>query len=337
MWALKYQEDSQNFMYGTITVVKKKGKLLAEIDPTAFIQKIDQDKANLESAEANVAKQKAILSFNKLTYYRNKVLWKENLIAHAKEQGTFSIYLQSAAQLKYAEGMVNAVNAQLAIDKTNLSYTKIYSPVNGIIININVVVGQTVASSFQTPSLFTIGENISRMEIDTATNESDLAGIKKGDAASFTVYAHPNKTIWGYVHNIRINPTTVSGVVNYNVTIYFNNKHGLVLPGMTAIAKIYTLKRKNILGVPNSALRFIPKNENKTVLYNLSKNLRVGYGVVWILKNKEKPKPVIVKLGINNDNYTQIISKYVKTGTRVIIGLKTNFQTASSTNKRSFL
>lgn len=317
--------------------IVKKGQLLAEIDPTAFLQKIERDKANLESAEANVSKQKAILSFSKLTYHRNKILWKENLIAHAKEQSAFSLYLQSAAQLKYAEGTVNAVKAQLAIDKTNLSYTKIYSPVNGIIININVVVGQTVASTFQTPSLFTIGENIAKMKIDTATNESDLADIKKGDAASFTVYAHPYKTIWGYVHNIRINPTTVSGVVSYDVTIYFSNKHRMVLPGMTAIAKIYILKKKSVTGVPNAALRFIPKNENKVILDNLSKNLKAGYGVIWILKNKEKPEPVIVKLGINNDSYTQVISKDIKTGTKVVVGLKDNSRTASSAGKRSFL
>ncbi|MCL4542481.1 MAG: efflux RND transporter periplasmic adaptor subunit [Deltaproteobacteria bacterium] len=313
--------------------IVKKGQLLAEINPTPFIQRIDQDKANLESARANVLKQKALLSYDKLTYIRDKKLWKENLIAHSTEQSAHSIYRQDIAQLKFLENAVNASKAQLGIDETNLSYTKIYSPVSGIIINVSVVVGQTVASSFQTPSLFTIGESLTKMAVYTTTNEADLSGIKKGDKASFTVYAYPNKTFWGYVHNIRINPTTVSGVVSYNVTIYFNNKKGLILPGMTAIPKIYISEKKDALGVPNSALRFIPLNENKGVLGNLSKKLTAGYGVVWVLKNK-KPVPLIVKLGINNDSYTQVTSKDIKTGTEVITGSRSDNRAAGMAGRR---
>lgn len=313
----------------------KKGQLLAEIEPTPFIQKVDQDKANLASAEASVLKQKALLVYDNLTYTRDKKLWKENLIAHATEQNAHSVYLQDVAQLKYLSDAVNAGKAALAQDETNLSYTKIYSPVNGIIINVSVVVGQTVASTFQTPSLFTVGEDITKMEIDTTTNEADLGGIKKGDKASFTVYAYPDKTIWGYVHNVRINPTTVSGVVSYNVTIFFDNKNGLILPGMTAIAKIYVSEKKGVLGVPNSALRFIPVNENKEIMDNLSKKLKAGEGVVWILKN-EMPEPVIVNLGINNDEYTEVISKDIKAGTEIITGLKSNNQTAAAPGRKMF-
>lgn len=314
----------------------KKGQLLAEIDPKSFIQKVDEDKANLASAKANVLKQKALLAFDRLTYIRDEKLWKENLIAHAAEQNAYTVYLQDVAQLKLLSADVNSVNAQLGQDETNLSYTKIYSPVNGIIINVSVVVGQTVASSFQTPSLFTVGEDITKMEIDTTTNEADLGGIKKGDRASFTVYAYPGKTFYGYVHNIRINPTTVSGVVSYNVTIFFDNKKGLILPGMTAIPKIYVSEKKGALGVPNSALRFIPPGENKGILDNLSKKLKIGEGVVWILKNKI-PEPVVVKLGISNDEYTELISKDIKIGTEVVTGLKSNNQTSGTAGKRRFL
>ena len=313
----------------------KKGQLLAEIKPTPFIQKIDQDKANLASAEASVLKQKALLAYDNLTYIRDKKLWKENLIAHATEQNAYSVYLQDLAQLKYLSDAVNAGKAALAQDETNLSYTKIYSPVNGIIINVSVVVGQTVASTFQTPSLFTVGEDITKMEIDTTTNEADLGGIKKGDKASFTVYAYPDKTIWGYVHNVRINPTTVSGVVSYNVTIFFGNKKELILPGMTTLVKIYVSEKKGVLGVPNSALRFIPTGENKQVLDNLSKKLKTGEGVVWVLK-KGSPEPVIVKLGISNDEYTDVISKDIKAGAKVITGIESSYQGAAAPGKRMF-
>ncbi|MCL4427763.1 MAG: efflux RND transporter periplasmic adaptor subunit [Deltaproteobacteria bacterium] len=322
-------------LYVWYNSIVKKGQLLAEINPAPFIQKVDQDKANLASAKANVLKQKALLAYDKLTYIRDKKLWKENLIAHATEQNAYSVYLQDVAQLKYLKGVVNAGKAALAQDETNLSYTKIYSPVNGIIINVSVVVGQTVASTFQTPSLFTVGEDITKMEIDTTTNEADLGGIKKGDKASFTVYAYPDKTIWGYVHNVRINPTTVSGVVSYNVTIFFDNKNGLILPGMTAIAKIYVSEKKGVLGVPNSALRFIPPGENKGILDALSKKLKTGEGVVWILKNKI-PEPLIVKLGINNDEYTEVISKDITAGTEIITGLKSNNQTAAAPGRKMF-
>jgi HlyD family secretion protein len=313
----------------------KKGQILAEINPTPFIQKSDQDKANLASADANVLKQKALLAFDRLTYIRDKKLWKENLIAHAAEQNAYSVYLQDVAQLKFLSDAVNADKSQLAQDETNLSYTKIYSPVNGIVINVGVVVGQTVASNFQTPNLFTIGENITKMEVDTTTNEADLGGIKKGDKASFTVYAYPDKIIWGSIHNIRINPTTVSGVVSYNVTIFFSNPKGLILPGMTALAKIYVSKKRGVLGVPNSALRFIPQNQNSAILNSLSKKLKVGEGVVWIMKNN-KPEPVIVKLGISNDEYTEVISADIKDGTEVITGLNSTNQTAAAPRKKLF-
>ena len=322
-------------LYVWYNSIVKKGQLLARIDPTPFIQKVDQDKANLASAEANVLKQRAVLSYDRLTYIRDEKLWKENLIAHQTEQSAYSVYLQDVAQLKYLENAVSAAKAQLAQDETNLSYTKIYSPVNGIIINVGVVVGQTVASSFQTPNLFVIGENIKKMEIDTTTNEADLGGIKKGDKASFTVYAYPDKTVWGNVHNIRINPTTVSGVVSYNVTIFFNNDDEKILPGMTAIVKIYVSEKKGILGVPNSALRFIPAGENKQVLNNITKKLKVGEGVVWILKNGV-PAPVIVKLGINNDEYTEVTSKYIKSGTKVITGMQSSYKGAAAPGRRMF-
>ena len=300
----------------------KKGQLLAEIDPTTFIERVNMDKATLSSAQANIQKQIALLNYDRLTYIRDKKLWAENLISHSTEQNAKSIYLQDIAQLKYLKSIEASDESQLKIDETNLSYCKIYSPVNGVVINVAVAVGQTVASSFQTPTLFTIGENISKMEIDTTTNEADLGGIKKGDKVSFTVYAYPDKTFYGYVHNVRINPTTVSGVVSYNVTIFFDNKNHLLLPGMTAIPKIYIEKKSNVIAVPNTALRFVPANENKYILNKITDELKSGEGVVWILE-KHKPVPVIVKLGINNNSYTEVISKKIKKGSEVITGLNT--------------
>ena len=134
---------------------------------------------------------------------------------------------------------------------------------------------------------------------------------------------------------LRINPTTVSGVVSYNVTICFNYYDELHLPGMTAIVKIYISEKKDVLGVPNSALRFIPPGENKQILNNITKKLKVGEGVVWLLKNGV-PKPVIVKLGINNDEYTEVLSKYIKSGTKIITGIKSSYNNAAAPKRRMF-
>ncbi len=175
--------------------------------------------------------------------------------------------------------------------------------------------------------------------IPTGENKQILNNITKklkvGDRASFTVYAYPDKTVWGSVHNIRINPTTVSGVVSYNVTIFFNNDDEKVLPGMTAIVKIYVSEKKGVLGVPNSALRFIPTGENKQILNNITKKLKVGEGVVWVLENGV-PKPVIVKLGINNDEYTEVASKDIQSGTEVITGIQSSSKGAAAPGRRMF-
>ncbi len=307
----------------------KKGQLLAEIDPTSFIAKVEMDKANLKSAAANILKQKSLLAFDKLTYFRDKKLWEENLIAHQTEQSAKATYRQDIAYLKYLKSQLSSIKQQLSIDETNLSYTKIYSPVNGIIVNVNISVGQTVASAFQAPTLFTIGESLNKMAIYTTTNEADLSGIKKGDKVSFTVYAYPNKVFYGYVHDIRINPTIVSGVVSYTVTVYFNNKNNLLLPGMTATPKIYTEKKEGVIAVPNSALRFMPPNISSAITNQITKKLKPGQGVVWVFKNNQ-PVPLIVKLGINNNTYTQVISKQITAGSIVITGLKTVYVVKSS-------
>ena len=245
------------------------------------------------------------------------------------------MYLEDLQQEKYLKSVVDKDKAQLNIDRANLSYTNIYSPVDGVVINVNVAVGQDVASSFQTPTLFTIGENISKMEIDTTTNEADLAGIKKGNKATFTVYAYPDKTFSGIVHNVRINPTIVSGVVSYNVTIFFDNPDHLILPGMTATPRIYISQKKVPLAVPNAALRFMPGNIAPALKSALGNEIKAGEGVIWILKDS-KPVPVIVKLGDNNDSYTEISSSELKAGESVVTGTSEGQKGATANVRHGF-
>ena len=300
----------------------KKGQLLAQIDPSTFEAQVDQAKANLFSAEANVEKAEAALLETKRALVRNKALFSSNLIAKSDLDTSETNEMSATAQLKAAKAQVEQSRAALRVAETNLRYTRIISPVDGMVISRNVDVGQTVAASFQTPTLFNIAQDLSRMQIDTNVDEADIGRIRLSQAVEFTVDAHPDKTFRGLVSVIRNAPITVQNVVTYDVVVLVQNQEFILKPGMTANVAIITATKKDVLKIPNAALRFqmadrAPEAEARK---GGKSQERKGPGI-WLLENKT-PKRVSVSLGISDGNNTEIVAGSLKEDNEVILSSK---------------
>ncbi len=227
--------------------VVKKGQLLAQLDETPLMAQLEQTKASVDQAEAQVKYQKA-------TYERYKALLAKKLIAQADYDQVEFNYQNAVGALK---------NAQSNYDKNkiNLSYARIYSPIDGVVLDRAVEVGQTVAASFNTPTLFTIANDLTQMKVEAKVDEADIGQLKLDQRVEFTVDAFPAKKFSGSVTEIRLQPTTTNNVVTYTVVIGAPNPENILKPGMTANATFFVTERRDILLVPAKATRFTPDPE----------------------------------------------------------------------------
>lgn len=291
----------------------KKGQLLAQIDPTTFEAQVQQAKANLAAADANVEKAQAAVVDAERTLARNRLLFGRKLIARSELDTADTNQLIAAAQQKAAEAAVAQAKASLKVALTNLQYTRIVSPVDGMVISRNVDVGQTVAASFQTPTLFNIAQDLSRMQIDVSVDEADIGRIRQGQAVEFAVDAYPDKILKGRVAIIRNAPITVQNVVTYDVVVLVQNREKILKPGMTANVAFITALHDHVLKVPNAALRFRPGNREAE---EGATPERKG-PVVWLLE--KQPRRVAVAVGISDGNETEVISPILKEGDEVIV------------------
>lgn len=234
-------------LYADYNSIVKEGQIIAQIDPTNLQQA-------LNDAEANLERVKAQYNESERTYERIKSLYEKKLESQANYDAALTNYEVSKASLKQAQ-------AQLERAKINLAYTTIYAPVNGVVIDRKVNVGQTVAASFSAPTLFTIANDLSKMQVQATVDESDIGKIAVGQEATFTVDAYPEEKFYGKVSQIRLSPVIISNVVNYTVVIDCNNDDLKLMPGMTANIKILVAKKENVIRVPNIALRFQPAED----------------------------------------------------------------------------
>jgi len=295
----------------------KKGQLIAQIDPATFEAQVQQAQANLLSAQANLDKSQVALVDTKRTFERNTELFAKNLVARSDLDTAETNYQTAKAQLGSAKAQVEQARASLEVDKTNLAYTKIVSPVNGVVISRNVDVGQTVAASFQTPTLFTIAEDLTKMQIDTNVAESDIGVIKLGQDVDFNVDAYPDTTFKGKVWQIRQAPITVQNVVTYDVVIQVDNRNLKLMPGMTANVTVIITTRHDVLRITNAALRFRLSEKPSGAGSAAGAADKKGPSV-WILEN-EKPKRVNIVPGISDGNYTEVVSGDLKEGQNIIV------------------
>ncbi len=289
----------------------KKGQLIAQIDPALFEAQVKQAMANLLSAKANVEKAEASQVDAKRTMERNKELLSKNLIAQSDFDTAETNYETARASVSAAKSQVAQNEAALTLAETNLFYTKIVSPVDGIVVSRNVDVGQTVAASFQTPTLFSIAQDLTKMQIDTNVAEADIGNVKVGEDVEFTVDAYPDITFKGKVWQVRNAPITVQNVVTYDVVIQVNNPELKLKPGMTANVSIIISIKKDVLKVPNAALRFKLSEKGKAPAQQ-------GGSSVWILE-QGKPKRMPISTGISDGSYTELVSGDIKEGQELIV------------------
>ncbi len=294
----------------------KPGQLLAQIDPASFEAQVAQAAANLSLARANLEKSKVALRDTVSVFERNKILYGKNFISKHDLDTSETAYLSALAQIKASEAQVDQAKAALNLAQTNLRYTRIVSPVNGTVISRSVDVGQTVAASFQTPTLFTIARDLTKMQIVASIDEADIGRLRVHQPVTFTVDAYPDLTFRGNVSEIRNAPNTVQNVVTYEVIVKVDNSDLRLKPGMTANVSIVIDDKKDVLRVPNAALRV--KIQEKSAA------APKGTGV-WVLE-KKKPRRVPLTLGISDNRFTEVLSGSLSEGAAIIVEVKNNDQ-----------
>jgi HlyD family secretion protein len=268
----------------------EEGQILAELDQSLIQAQIQQSEGALASAEAKLKQARA-------NFTRVEALFNKKYVAKAD--------LDLARQeLETAEAQVKIATGQVERDRVNLGYTIIKSPVSGIVISRAVDVGQTVAASFQTPTLFVIAQDLKQMEIYTSLSEADVGGVKEGMQVNFTVDAFVGRKFEGKVRQIRLNTTTVQNVVTYNVVIDVDNEDLTLLPGMTAFVTLIQDRKENVLRVPNAALSYRPANPEGRK--PSEEPAQPEQKAVYLLSGS-RPERVEVKTGISDNKFTEVL------------------------------
>ena len=279
----------------------KKGDMLLTIEPSVLQSSVDEAKASLVSAESQ-------RKYYESEYERNKLLYKDGFISRAEMEKSQTTYEQAEQSVK---------KAQYAYDRavTNLGYATITSPVDGTVISRKVDKGQTVAASFQTPDLFEIAEDLSKMQIETAVSEADIGMIKEGLPVTFTVDAYSGQTFHGDVHQIRLSPTTSSNVVVYTVVINVDNEDLRLMPGMTAFVTIVVAEAKDTWKTKNAGLLIRSyKNLTENVPDDITPKTHLA------IERDKKVVFVPYKRGLVTATETQLISDEIKENDKLIVG-----------------
>ncbi|SJM91696.1 Efflux transporter, RND family, MFP subunit [Crenothrix polyspora] len=291
----------------------KKNQVLAEIDPALINAQLEQSQANLANANASLKLAEANAS-------RAKELYGQDYIPRSERDQSIQALAAAQAQVKSAQGVLKR-------DKTNLGYTIIKSPVSGVVVSRSIDIGQTVAASFTTPTLFKIAQDLKRMQIDTSVAEADVGGVRIGQAVSFTVDAYADRLFKGKVRRVRLDSTVLQNVVTYDVVVDVNNPEEILLPGMTAFVSIVIKERLDTLKLPLAALKFRPSGtvapKSGNIIYRLVDN---------------KVQAIPVQIGIADGKYVELMSGDLKAGDAVILEDlqldKTKVQSAAKENFR---
>jgi HlyD family secretion protein len=309
-------------IYADFNSPVKEGQLIAKIDAQPFELKLAESQALLENGRAALTKDEADMRYKKLLYERNRGLLALGAVAQNTVDNDLSGYQQALAQTALDRAQIKQQKAALQDAEVNLNYANIKSPVNGTVVARNVDVGQTVAASFQTPTLFLIAKDLTQMQVDCNVSESDIGGVYEGQIATFKVDAFPDTELQGVVQQVRQAPITVQNVVTYDVVLRVANPELLLKPGMTANVNIVTAKRDDVLRIPIRALHFVPHRIAKltrsqgaaeSASAQIPRQARI-----WV-RHGPLIKAVEITTGLSDDNYVEVIGEKLRIGEKVVI------------------
>ncbi len=305
----------------------KAGQLIALIDPSVAELELREAEANLAVSVASVQSAQASLQDSERKLRRNRELWAKNLIARSEVDTSETDVELKKASLSEARSRVVQNRTTVERRRTNLNYTKINSPISGVVIDRKVDAGQTVAAGYQTPTLFKIAKDLTQMQIKTKVDEADIGSIKNGQKVTFRIDAFPDEEFEGKVSQVRIAPETSDNVVTYTVIIAVNNPEQRLMPGMTANVSIETQRASNILRLPAASLRFTPSEEllktasiDKSLLLNKKS---MNEAIVWTENKGKLSRAVEVVTGISDNRWTQLVKGNVSEGEKLIINAQT--------------
>lgn len=305
--------------------VVKKGDVLAEIDPTVYGAQVSQSSAQLASQRAQLESAKANAAAAKVAFERTQRLFQQSLAAKGELDTAQGQYDVARAQVSSAQAQIGAFEAQLAQSQTNIGWTKIYSPVDGVVVTRSIDPGATVVASFQAPVLFVIAQDLRKMRVMADVDEADVGKLREGMDAEAVVDAFVGESFRGKVQQVRFSPNNVQGVVTYSAVVEVENPEEKLRPGMTATVTIKTREVKAALRIPNAALRYKPTPpmgpNGKPVPQPPEPPLAKGTGRVFILLSdkpgEEKSDPRLLQIGVTDGMQTEITSGLAE-GTKVV-------------------
>ena len=333
------QVDVSSEMSGVIRSVNvdnnslvKKGDVLAELDAVRLHAQLTRIRASRTAAEARLLDARATHAERRLAFDRAETLRSKGISSIQDLEAARAALARAEAAIAAAEADIEVVEAEIAMQETDISKSRILSPVDGIVLKRAAEPGQTVASSLQAPVLFTLAEDLTRMQVEADVDEADIGSVKTGQGATFTVDAYPGKSFPAVIETIEYSPKTTDNVVTYTAILAVNNSDLLLRPGMTATAQIVTQELPNALTVPNAALRYEPPKAESSQSFSItsifmprmprferssnSANLN-GERNIWVLENG-LPKAVTVKTGATDGSNTEIVSGDLPEGAAVI-------------------
>jgi HlyD family secretion protein len=351
-----YVSGTVQYIFADFNTRVKSGQVLAQLDPAIYEAQVTQARGNLENAQANLvtlaanvqvdqanlAKAQANVAYEQATAKRSQDLFVAGVVSADSNELTQSTMGQAVADVQSAQAALDQAKATLAqahsqvvamdgalkAAETSLKYTTIISPIDGTVVARNIDVGQSVAAALQAPNVFTVAQDLTRMQVYAATDESDTGNIKVGQPVTFAVDAFPTELFHGRVSTVRLNPTTIQNVVTYNTVIDFSNPDEKLLPGETAYVTIPTGRATNVVEIPNPTLTFKPPMPPKDLQalykqYNISREASTthlgGWQVVWKLGPKKELIPTAVQAGITDYNNTQLVSGDLHEGDVLVV------------------